>query len=219
MTTNRQGFDQQLDTLRQALIDMGQQVDLAIEHSVRSLRELDLSLAQQVIDHDAEINRIEEKIDDFGTALIATQQPVAKDLRRIMIAFRMANDLERMADLAVDIAKVTLRIGHDALIKPLVDIPQMAEIVQQMTRESIQAYVEENIDLAYKMAKMDDEVDHLYGQVLRELLEHMIREPKSINQAMLLSFVARYLERMADHATNIGESVVFLVKGERPDLN
>jgi phosphate transport system protein len=183
------------------------------------LKEGDLELARQVITSDAAINSREEMIVEIGTNLIATQQPVAKDLRRIIIAFRMASDLERMADLAVDIAKVTLRIGDEPLIKPLLDIPRMAEIVQLMTHESIDAYVNENVELAYKMAKMDDDVDQLHSQIMRELFVFMVDKPKTVNQSMLLCFVSRYLERMADHATNIGESVVYLVKGKRPDLN
>lgn len=216
---NRQQFDSSLNELKQSLIVMGGKVEQAILHSVQSLKESDQELARQVIARDAEINAMEENIDEIGTRLIATQQPVAKDLRRIIIAFRMASDLERMADLAVDIAKVTLRIGGEPLIKPLVDIPRMAEIVQLMTSESIAAYLNENVDLAYKMAKMDDEVDHLHSQILRELFVFMVDNPKTVNQALLLCFVSRYLERMADHATNIGESVVYLVRGKRPDLN
>jgi phosphate transport system protein len=217
--TKRQQFDSSLNELKQSLILMGRQVEQAILHSVQSLKEGDQELARQVIARDADINAMEENIDEIGTRLIATQQPVAKDLRRIIIAFRMASDLERMADLAVDIAKVTLRIGGEPLIKPLVDIPRMAEIVQLMTNESITAYVNENVDLAYKMAKMDDEVDHLHSQILRELVVVRVAEPQAVHDALLLCFVSRYLERMADHATNIGESVVYLVRGKRPDLN
>lgn len=219
MMTKRQHFDSSLNDLRQELVEMGGKVEDAIESSVRSLKEGNLELARSVIDGDAAVNAMEERIDDIGTRLIATQQPVAKDLRRILIAFRMASDLERMADLAVDIAKVTLRIGGEPLIKPLVDIPRMAEIAQQMTRDSIDAYVQENVDLAYRMAKMDDDVDHLHSQILRELFGFMVENPKTVNQSLLLCFVSRYLERMADHATNIGESVVYLVRGKRPDLN
>ncbi|MEF3303769.1 phosphate signaling complex protein PhoU [Paenibacillus sp. GYB003] len=217
--TKRQHFDSSLGELRKQLIEMGEQVERAIEKSVRSLKDGNLELAREVIDRDAGVNAMEEQIDDIGTRLIATQQPVAKDLRRIIIAFRMASDLERMADLAVDIAKVTLRIGGEPLIKPLVDIPRMAEIAQRMTRDSIEAYVQENVDLAYKMAKMDDDVDLLHSQILRELFSFMVENPKTVNQSLLLCFVSRYLERMADHATNIGESVVYLVRGKRPDLN
>jgi phosphate transport system protein len=198
---------------------MGGKVELAIIDSVRSLKEGDLELARSIIAADPAINGMEEQIDEIGTNLIATQQPVAKDLRRIIIAFRMASDLERMADLAVDIAKVTLRIGDDPLIKPLLDIPRMAEIVQLMTHESIDAYVNENVELAYKMAKMDDDVDQLHSQIMRELFVFMMDNPKTVNQSILLCFVSHYLERMADHATNLGESVVYLVRGKRPDLN
>lgn len=216
---NRQQFDQSLLKLKEALLEMSNVVSKAIVDSVRSLKETDVELARSIIDNDKLINQMEEQIDDIGTTLIATQQPVAKDLRKILIAFRMASDLERMGDLAVDIAKVTVRIGNTDLIKPLVDIPRMAEIVQLMISECITAFTDENVDLAYKMARMDDDVDHLYSQILRELFVFMLENPKTINQGMLLSFAAHHLERMADHATNIGEDTVFLVKGHRPDLN
>ncbi|NBI28301.1 phosphate signaling complex protein PhoU [Chengkuizengella marina] len=219
MLANRQQFDSELQQLRQVLIDMGDLVKIAILESVNSLKECDLELAKKVIDSDKEVNKLEEKVDDIGSRLIATQQPVASDLRRILIAFKMAADLERMADLAVDIAKVTVRNGKQQFIKPLVDIPRMAEVVQLMTNDSITAYIEENVDLSYKMAKMDDEVDQLHSEILRELFVMMADDPKNVNQVLNLCFVSRYLERMADHATNIGESVVYLVKGTRPDLN
>ncbi len=198
---------------------MGKKVEEAIIESVESLRTNDLDRANRVIEQDIELNRMEEKIAEMGSSLIALQQPVAKDLRRILIAFKMASDLERMGDLAVDIAKTVRRINGEQLVKPLVDIPRMAEIVQLMTSDSLRAYIEENVDLAYKMAKMDDEVDHLHAQILRELFVFMMENPKTVNQSLLLCFVSRYLERMADHATNIGESVVYLVMGQRPDLN
>lgn len=219
MVTQRNQFDANLQELRNALIEMGKQVEQAIADSVQSLKDANMGLAHQVIDNDRNINQMEEKIDQIGTTLIVTQQPVAKDLRRILVAFKMSGDLERMADLAVDIAKVTIRVGNEGLIKPLHDIPRMAEIARQMISESIMAYVHENVDLAYKMAKMDDEADHLYSQILQDLLAIMAQNAKVTNQVMLLSFVSHYLERMADHATNIGESVVYLVKGKRPDLN
>lgn len=219
MQKNRQQFDSYLHDLRSALILMGEKVEQAIMYSVQSLTKLDMDLARKVIEEDKEVNKLEALIDEIGTRLIATQQPVAKDLRRILVGFKIANDLERIGDLAVDVAHVTLRTGAQELIKPLVDIPHMAEIVQQMTSDSITSYMDENVDLAYKMAKMDDDVDKLHSTTLQELLELMVSQPKSVNQVMLLSFVSRYLERMADHATNIGESVVYLVRGHRPDLN
>ncbi|WP_199624480.1 phosphate signaling complex protein PhoU [Paenibacillus alkalitolerans] len=219
MPLHRQQFDTALEELRNELIDMGKKVEEAIIESVESLRTNDLDRANRVIEQDIELNRMEEKIAEMGSSLIALQQPVAKDLRRILIAFKMASDLERMGDLAVDIAKTVRRINGEQLVKPLVDIPRMAEIVQLMTSDSLRAYIEENVDLAYKMAKMDDEVDHLHAQILRELFVFMMENPKTVNQSLLLCFVSRYLERMADHATNIGESVVYLVMGQRPDLN
>lgn len=217
--TRRTQFDAYLDELRQTIINMGSKVEESIRKSVDSLKDMNVELAQEVVKEDLLINEMEENIEDIGARIIATQQPVAKDLRRIIIAFRMANDLERMADLAVDIAKVTTRLENQGLIKPLVDIPRMAGIVQVMTKESIQSYIQEDVNLAYKMAQMDDEVDALHSQILRELFTYIMENSKHVNQALQLCFVSRYLERMADHATNIGESVVYLVQGKRPDLN
>jgi phosphate transport system protein len=212
-------FDQGLEELKHLLVEMGGRVEKALADSIAALQAIDVVKAKSIIREDPEINKMEEKITEIGSKLIATQQPVAKDLRRILVAFRISNDLERMADLAVDVAKVVLRFEGQTLVKPLVDIPRMAEICQTMTYESIQAFVQENVDLAYKMAKDDDIVDALYSQILMDLFALMVEDPKNANQAMNLSFVGRYIERIADHATNIGESVVYLVTGIRPDLN
>jgi phosphate transport system protein len=217
--STRKEFDHALQELKDLLVEMGSRVEKALERSVLSLKSQDINLANIIIHEDREINSIEDKIMEVGSRLVATQSPVAKDLRRILVAFKISSDLERMADLSVDIAKVTIRIGDELLFKPLLDIPRMAEIVQKMIQDAIQSYVTENIDLAFKMAKDDDLVDHLYSQTLREMFTYMSENPKHINQAMLLSFVCRYMERIADHATNIGENVVYLVIGKRPDLN
>src|SRR5690606_35617907 len=168
-------------------------------------------LARRIIADDVIVNEMEENILELGMKLIATQQPVAKDLRRIIAAFRIANDLERMGDLAVDVAKAVIRLDGQTLIKPIIDIPRMGEIIQNMMDEAIQAFIHENVDLAYKMAKDDDQVDALYGQITRELVLLMMENPNNIAQAQILSFVGRYIERYGDHATNIGESVVYLV--------
>ncbi len=217
--TTRKEFASALADLRALLIEMGEQTEYALHEAIQALSNQDVEAAKKIIERDPEINNAEIKIVDMGTKLVATQSPVAKDLRRILVAFKISSDLERMADLAVDIAKVVVRLEGQPLIKPLVDIPRMAEISKSMIRDSIQSYVNENVDLAYKMAKDDDLVDHLYSQILRELFSYMVENPKTINQAMLLSFVGRYIERIADHATNIGELVVYLVNGKRPDLN
>ncbi|MGO4373102.1 phosphate signaling complex protein PhoU [Paenibacillus sp. 2TAB19] len=217
--TKRKEFDQGLEQLHNLLVEMGGFVEAALVDSMEALKVVDVERAKLVIKKDPQLNQMEEKITEIGSRLIATQQPVAKDLRRILSAFKIASDLERMGDLAVDVAKVVLRLEGQELIKPLIDLPRMAEIVQTMTYESIQSFVLENVDLAYKMAKDDDQVDALYGQITRELFSLMMENPRNIAQASLLSFVGRYMERFGDHATNIGESVVYLVTGNRPDLN
>ncbi|MDQ0086981.1 phosphate transport system protein [Paenibacillus anaericanus] len=215
----RREFDRNLEELRQLLGQMGKHVEHALQESIVALQTFESSKAKEVIEQDIKLNAMEEQIMEIGSRLIVTQQPVAKDLRRIIVAFKISSDLERMGDLAVDIAKVTLRLEGQTLIKPLIDIPRMVELVILMISESLQSYLDENTDLAYKMAKDDDEVDHLYSQMITELYSFMIENPSSLQQAMLLTLVGRYIERIADHATNIGESAVYLVTGHRPDLN
>lgn len=219
MMTRRKEFDHGLEELNELIVEMGRRVELAIEQAMTALETIDAVEARRIVKEDKELNKIEEKISELGATLIATQQPVAKDLRRILVAFKIASDLERMGDLAVDVAKVVIRLEGQSLIKPLIDLPRMSQIVQMMTYESIQSFVQENVNMAYKMAKDDDLVDALYSQITRELFTLMMENPKTISQANLLSFVGRYIERFADHATNIGESVVYLVTGVRPDLN
>lgn len=215
----RHDFDTGLNQLRELLIKMGNRMDEALKDAIESLKTSDLSKAEEVIRKDSELNALEEEILELGSQLIITQQPVAKDLRRIIVAFKISSDLERMGDLARDIARVTVRLDGQTPVKPLIDIPHMAEIASTMISESIRSYMDENTDLAYKMAKDDDEVDELYGAMLRELYAVLIEKPESAPQMMLLQMVGRYIERIADHATNIGENVVFLVTGRRPDLN
>ncbi|GGN91957.1 phosphate signaling complex protein PhoU [Saccharibacillus kuerlensis] len=215
----RTDFDEGLNQLRELLIRMGTHVDGALKEAVESLKNSDLAKAEEVNRRDAELNAMEEEILELGSQLIITQQPVAKDLRRIIVAFKISSDLERMGDLARDIARVTIRMDGQPLVKPLIDIPHMASIASTMISESIRSYMDENTDLAYKMAKDDDEVDELYSAMLRELYTLLLDKPESAPQMMLLQMVGRYIERIADHATNIGENVVFLVTGRRPDLN
>lgn len=215
----RKEFDQELDELRTLLKQMGDHVGKALDGAIDSLQTLDTEKAQVIIKNDANLNALEDKIMELGSKLIITQQPVAKDLRRIIVAFKISSDLERMGDLALDVAKVTLRMEGQELIKPLVDIPRMAEIVKSMIDESIESYLKENTDLAYKMAQTDDQVDQLYSNMIRDLYTLMTENSNQASQAMLLMMVGRYIERIGDHATNIGESTVYLVTGHRPDLN
>ncbi|QJD88124.1 phosphate signaling complex protein PhoU [Cohnella herbarum] len=212
-------LDHGLEDMTQLLVEMGNRVESALIESMNALKNGDVETAKKIVKSDSELNQMEEKISEIGAKLIATQQPVAKDLRRILIAFKISSDLERMGDLSVDIAKVVIRLDGQELIKPLLDLPRMAELVAVMIQESLQSYVDENVDLAYKSAKDDDQVDALYSQIIRELFSLMVENPKTVSQAMLLSFVGRYIERIADHATNIAESVVYLMTGKRPDLN
>ncbi|AOZ93876.1 phosphate signaling complex protein PhoU [Paenibacillus crassostreae] len=215
----RIGLDQDLEELRTLLKKMGEHVIDALDGAISALHTQNVEKAQNIVKNDILLNAMEDQIMDIGSRLIVTQQPVAKDLRRIIVAFKISSDLERMGDLALDIAKVALRIQGQTLIKPLVDIPNMSEIVKVMITEAITSYLDENTDLALKMAQDDDEVDHLYGQMITELYEFISNQPESTPQVMLLTLVGRYIERIADHATNIGESVIYLVTGTRPDLN
>ncbi len=215
MTIVRQSFDQELESLRQDLVHMGEEVQTSIKNAVTALARRDKVLARAVMDGDDDIDRMQVEIEDRCISLIARQQPVATDLRILGTGLKITTDLERMGDHAFDIAKIVLLIGDEPLIKPLVDIPRMAEIVQQMLEDSLQAYLKLDIQMAEKVCQEDDLVDNLYHQVFRELLTYMLEDPKKINQATQLIFVARYLERIADHSTNVAEWVIYLATGER----
>ncbi len=215
MSIIRQSFDQELENLRQELVHMGQIVQDAIKNAVDALARRDKALAQQVMDGDDLIDSMQVDIEDRCISLIARQQPVATDLRILGTGLKITTDLERIGDHAFDIAKIVLLIGDEPLIKPLVDIPRMAVMAQSMLEDSLQAYLKLDIQLAEKVCRDDDLVDQLYHQVFRELLTYMLEDPKKINQATQLIFVARYLERIADHSTNVAEWVIYLVTGER----
>jgi len=212
-------YEEKMSWLQEKLQQMGSLVELSIARSIEALKNQDLELAQTVIDGDDIIDDLEGEIEEKILELIATQQPMAKDLRRVATLFKMINDLERMADYATSIAKITLRIAYQPLIKPLVDIPRMALLSQKMVKQALDAYVREDVDLATEVGKDDDEVDNLFGQIFRELLTIMMENPKTITQATHLLFVGRWLERISDHATNIAEDVIFLVTGEKKNLN
>ncbi|MCL6592788.1 MAG: phosphate signaling complex protein PhoU [Alicyclobacillus sp.] len=219
MDSYRVSLDMALRRLKWMLLDMGSSMQQALRNAVEALQSLDPAKGRQVVDEDREINRQEHLIEDLCIRLLATQQPVATDLRKIVAGMRIANDLERMADLAVDVAKTAIRLQDQPFIKPLIDIPRMAEICDQMVTTALQAYVEGNVDEAQKLAELDDELDHIYRNVVVELFTLSSDRPELISQAVSLAFVGLYLERMGDHATNIGESVIYIVSGERMDLN
>lgn len=216
---SRKSYRGQLSGLKEDVLKMGTMVEEAIFHAVKSLKQRDDELAQQVIAGDDRIDEYMVQIEDRCVRLLALQQPLARDLRVISTAMKIITDLERMADLAVNIAKVTLRLSGQPLIKPLIDVPRMMEITQKMTRISLDAYVQEDPEQVLCLLDYDHEVDALYDQIFRELLTFMMEDPHTIKQATQLLFVARFLERIADHATNVGESVYYMVKGERKELN
>jgi len=215
----RETFNGQLMDLQQQIIRMGSLVEEAIAGSVTALKAQDTALAQKVIDEDDRIDDYYGQIEDQCLKLIATQQPMAKDLRRIITGLKIIGDLERMADHAVDIAKIAIQISNEPLIKPLIDIPRMSEYAQKMVKNCLDAYVKEDVALAESVGVDDDLVDHLHSQIFRELLTYMMEDPKNIKQATHLLFVSRFLERIGDRATNIGEAVIYLVTGDRRDIN
>lgn len=215
----REKFEIDLNRLREMLLELGRMTEEALTTAMESLVEQDVEKALTVIEEDSKIDSLELELNDFAILLIAKQSPVAVDLRRIIVALKIAADIERMADHAVNIAKSTIRIGAEALIKPLNDLPRMHQLSIEMLRESLKAYNEEDLVLAKKISGIDDQVDELYGEVTRELLSMMPKYPEHIAQITQLAFVARYIERTADHATNIAENIFYQVKGQHYDLN
>lgn len=215
----RMSYHAELDALRQDLLRMGTLVEEAIRLAVESLKERDPDKARQVFALEEQVDHMELDIERRCLNLIALQQPMAGDLRQIGMTLKVITDLERMADHAYDIAKVSIRLGNEPLIKPLVDIPRMADIAQKMVRDGLKAFVEGDVELARAMVDRDDDLDHLFNQIFRELLMIMREKPGSVDQATQLLMVGSHLERIGDHATNLAEWVIYLVTGERKELN
>jgi phosphate transport system protein len=206
-------FSVELEELNHRLLEMAGFVESAINRAVRSLMEQDRELALQVIRDEPQINRMEMEIDGLVTRLLALRQPVARDLRFLTAALKINTDLERIGDLANHIAERSLSLMHHPLVRPLTDIPKMASLVQSMLLKCLEAFVRGNDELARSVLVSDDEVDRLRDHVYAELVETMQRDPGTVTAAVGLIFVARNLERIGDHATNIAEDVVFLIKG------
>ena len=215
----RESYHRDLHKLKGEVISMGSLVSIAIGDSVLSLKNRDAGMAQKVIEMDHEIDALDHKVEDDCMRLLALQQPMARDLRLIVSVLKMSIDLERMGDLALEIAVITKITAGSPPIKPLVDIPRMSDICQDMLKNIMNAFENKDIELARIVAKRDDEIDMLFDQVRRELISYMIEDPKKITGAQHLTFVARYLERIGDHITNLSENVVFMVTGERIELN
>lgn len=215
----RGGFDANLQELHNDIIRMGSLVEKQIHQCIEALVKQDEKLANEVINNDDIVDDLEKEIEDKSIKLIAMQQPLAIDLRNIFTTTKIASDLERMADHAVDIAKIAKRLINEEYIKELVDIPQMAEIVKIMIKDSLDSYVYSDVEKAYDTCKRDDEIDAIYKRVFSELLIKLKTDSEHTNQVAQFLFVCKFLERVADHTTNICEWTIYLVKGEHVDLN
>jgi len=207
-------FDDELQQLKEKILKMGSLVEDALKNSIQALVDRDNAVASRVIDSDRVINTLDVEIDEESIRLIALRQPKAGDLRFITTAMKITTDLERMGDLAVNIAERAIELNEEPILKPYIDIPRMREIAQGMMRDALDAFVRKDKRLAMDVIMRDDEVDDLKHEVLKELAFFMAQDPTTVYRAMKISFVAQYLERLADHATNIAEMVIYLVEGK-----
>jgi phosphate transport system protein len=211
-------FDQELQDLRDNVLRLGSMVDTAIGRAMQALKERDQELAQQVIVEDEAINQLRFKIEEECVGLIARQQPAAHDLRFIVTTMNVALELERMGDHADGIATIVLRVGNEPPLKPLIDLPRMAQVSREMLRASLDALMAEDAQEALAITERDEEVDQLYNQIFRELITFMIEDPRTVTRAMYLLFCAHNIERIADRVTNICERVVFVATGEMEEI-
>jgi len=207
-------FDDELKDLRERVLKLGCMVENAIRDSVKALVERDSNLATEVIKRDHLINALDVGIDEECVRLIALRQPLARDLRLITTAMKITTDLERMGDMAVNIAERAMELNDEPQLKPFVNIPKMAELAQSMVRDALDAFVTGCSRLPYEVIKRDDEVDDLTVKNFEELLSFMIQDPKRIPLAIKRTYIAKYLERIADHATNIAEMIIYMCKGK-----
>ncbi|MBN1890086.1 MAG: phosphate signaling complex protein PhoU [Thermoflexales bacterium] len=214
----RSVLQHEMTDIQQDILRLGSMVEQAIGRSIQALKERDAGLAQQVIDDDKHINQLRYAIEEACLVTIATQQPAAGDLRTLIAAMHIAGELERMADHAEGVAALTLRMIDQPLLKPLIDVPRMAIICQEMIHASLDAYIKQDAELAKQVAARDDELDVLYEQVFRELLTYMIEDPKNISRATFLLWVTHNLERTGDRVTNVCERVIFMTTGQLGEI-
>lgn len=214
----REKYHESLDILKNDVINMGQLATEAINNSIKSLKEIDTEIAKSVIDGDQPIDDYEMKIEKSISQIIALQSPTAKDMRFVTACLKIAIDIERMSDLAVNIAEIAERMEGDH-VKPLVDIPKMAEIASGMLEKAMTAFETNDAKLAEATAKKDDEIDRMFYSIEKELIEMMVADESIITNASHLLFVLRYIERIGDHACNICESIVYIAEAKRKDLN
>lgn len=207
-------FEKELTDLKGTVLKLGSMVEKAISDSIKSLVERNSKFAADVIDKDTQVNALDVEIDEECIRLIALRQPRAGDLRLITTAMKITTDLERIGDLAVDISERALELNEEPQMKPYIDIPRMAEIAQVMVRDALDAFVKRDSALARDVLVRDDLVDNLNWQVFNELLFFMTQDPKTVSMAVKITYVSKYIERIADHATNIAEMVIYLVEGK-----
>ena len=215
----REKFNEELKQVQQLLVEMSNTAIQTIDHAMDYLLANDIESALTVINDDVHINRMEEEINDRVILLIAKQQPVATDLRRLMVLVKIAADMERIGDYAVNIAKETIRIGKDEHIAPIYLLDEMRVKTIAMLKQTLTAFIKEDMEEAKAIAKLDDEVDEMYGYTIKTLLGVGVSDPTQLSQVTQLSFVCRYLERSADHATNMAERLLYLLKGRHYELN
>ena len=206
-------FHEELESLKQTLLAMGGLVEEQIRQVMRALVERDDALAQSVVERDQQVNAYDVEVDETCVNLLALHQPTAGDLRFITTAMKIVTDLERMGDQAVNIAQRVLELNQEPQLKPYIDLPRMAEKAQRMVKESLDAFVARDTELARRVCAEDSEVDALKEQIFRELLTFMMEDPRTIPRAIRLILISRFLERLADHATNIAEMVIYFVRG------
>ncbi|HEX6086538.1 MAG TPA: phosphate signaling complex protein PhoU [Thermoanaerobaculia bacterium] len=207
-------FDREIEHLKQLLLRMGAMVEESINESIAALLERDTDAAQRVIAADTAIDRMELEIDQHTIELIAMMQPAAIDLRFVAAAMKITPELERVADLAVDVCERAIELNREPPLKPALDLPRLARIAQDMVRQSLDAFVRRDAALAREVIARDDDVDRLTEQSFRELLTYMLEDSRNISRAIRLTFIGKYFERMADGATNICEMVVYLAEGK-----
>ena len=206
-------YEEELKALHHDILEMGGFVEKQIVNAIAALVHRDSERARETIARDHTANRMDVEIDELCIRLLALHQPAARDLRLITTGLKITTDLERIGDMAVNICERVLELNEEPQLKPFIDIPQMADIAQRMLRQSLDAFVHEDTELALKVCAEDDSIDSLNNQLFRELLSYMAENPNTVTRAARLLFVSKYLERIADHATNIAEMVVFMVKG------
>jgi phosphate transport system protein len=215
----RAGFHQAMEAMKQEILAMGVRVEEALRKAVDALIKQDVVAAREVMADDQKINAMETGIEDRCITLIATEQPVALDLRRIVTEMKIVTQLERMGDHARHVAKAAVRLAGESYMKPLIDIPRMGELCAAMVHDTLTAFVENDADRARSVARVDTEVDALHKQVVREVLTYMMGQPQYVSQGLELIFVSRFIERTADHATNIAEWIVYCETGKHAELN